>query len=146
MLAGHSVELDDCTTATVWTEDVELRGAEAITRHVGGPVPGTPAITRNEHGHGVAWYVATRLDRVGDEALVARIVDEVEVHPPVEAPAGVEVVRRRHENGASYLFLLNHTAEPAAVAVIGTELVSGSSVDGTWEIASGAVAVIREDR
>lgn len=146
LLAGQSVELDDGTTATVWTEDVELRGAEAIARHVGGPVPGTPAITRNEHGDGVAWYVATRLDRVGDEALLARIADEVDVYAPLEVPVGVEVVRRRHENGASYLFLLNHTAETAVVAVAGTELVSGSSVDGAWEIAPGAVAVIREDR
>lgn len=146
LLAGRSVELDDGTTATVWTEDVELRGAEAIARHVDGPVSGTPAITRNEYGDGVAWYVATRLDRVGDDALLARVLDEVGVRPPVEVPTGVEVVRRRQENGASYLFLLNHADEAAAVTVAGAELVDGIFVDGTWEIAPGAVAVVREDR
>ena len=38
------------------------RGAEAVASYVDGPQAGVPAVTRNAHGDGVAWYVATRTD------------------------------------------------------------------------------------
>ena len=51
--------------ADVWTEELELAGAEAVAHHADGPARGRPAVTRREVGDGVAWYVATRLDARG---------------------------------------------------------------------------------
>jgi beta-galactosidase len=56
----------------------------------------------------------------------------------------VEVVRRRGEHG-DYLFVLNHTAQPARVPLTapGTELLSGEHVTGDLTLAAHAAAVVR---
>jgi beta-galactosidase len=138
LLPGESVVLDDGSHATLWTEDVHLEGAEALVRHVDGPVAGRPAVTR----HGTATYVATRLDDAALDRLLAGVCQAAEVRPPVEGlPAGVEAVRRRGD-GAAYLFLINHGAEPVSVRVSGVDLLSGS--DGSVELEPFGVAVVRD--
>jgi beta-galactosidase len=144
LLAGQQVHLDDGTRADVWTEKLELRGAEVVASYVDGPLPGTPAITRNAHGEGTAWYVATRLDANGDAALLGRVVADLDVARPVEAPRGVELVRRRHDDGRSYVFALNHGDAAAMIEVRGTELLRDLTVGGALELPAGEVAVVRE--
>jgi beta-galactosidase len=132
--AGTSVALDDGSTADLWTEVLELRGARAVASYVDGPLPGTPAVTR----HGNAWYVATRLDDAGTAALADRIAREAGVARA--GGAGVEVVRRdRH------VFVLNRTGEPVTVPATGTELLGGTPCHGTVTVAPGSAAVVREE-
>ncbi len=132
--AGTSVALDDGSTADLWTEVLELRGAQAVASYVDGPLPGTPAVTR----HGNAWYVATRLDDAGTAALADRIAREAGVARA--GGAGVEVVRRdRH------VFVLNRTGEPVTVPATGTELLGGTPCHGTVTVAPGSAAVVREE-
>ncbi|GAA2766495.1 hypothetical protein GCM10010103_55360 [Streptomyces paradoxus] len=45
---------------TLWSERVRLTSAEAIASYAGGPLAGVPAVARNAHGTGVAWYLTTR--------------------------------------------------------------------------------------
>ncbi|WP_116245730.1 beta-galactosidase [Nocardiopsis sp. FIRDI 009] len=59
-------------TATVWSEDVRLEGAEAVARYASGPLEGSPAVTRRRHGAGSAWYVSARLSDAG----LARVLGE----------------------------------------------------------------------
>ncbi len=137
LLPGESVALDDGSTATVWTEDLHLDGAEALVRYVDGPVPGRPAVTRR----GTATYVATRLDDGALDRLLAGVCDAAGVRPAVEGlPAGVEAVRRRGEH--DYLFLLNHGADTVSVPVSGLDLLSGR--DGAVELEPFGVAVVRD--
>jgi beta-galactosidase len=143
LLADDRVRLDDGATGTVWTELVHLRGAEAVAAYVDGPVPGVAAVTRNRHGAGVAWYLATRLDAEATARLLAKACAEAGVVPPAGARPGVEVVRRAGD-GRSYLFVLNHGDEPAAVPAAGVDLVTGRPVGGTLSLAPGGVAVVRE--
>jgi beta-galactosidase len=132
------VALDDGSTATVWTEDLRLEGAEALVRYVDGPVAGRPAITR----HGTATYVATRLDDAALDRLLTGICEAAGVRPPVDGlPAGVEAVRRRGD-GAAYLFLINHGSEAVTLPVGGVDLLSGS--DGEVELEPFGVAVVRD--
>ncbi len=132
--AGTSVALDDGSTADLWTEVLELRGAQAVASYVVGPLPGTPAVTRN----GNAWYVATRLDEAATAALADRIAREAGVARA--GGAGVEVVRRdRH------VFVLNRTAEPATVPATGVDLLTGTPCHGTVTVAPGSAAVVREE-
>ncbi len=144
LVAGQQVRLDDGSTADVWTEDLQLRGAEAVASYVDGPLPGTPALTRHAYGSGTAWYAACRLDETGTARLVDRLLAEAGVDPVAETRPGVEVARRRAEDGRSWLFVINHTDEPATVPATGHDLVSETSVEGVVEVPAGAVAVVRE--
>ena len=143
LLAHESVALDDGGTADVWTEDLRLAGASAVLSYVDGPVPGAPAVTRHEHGSGVAWYLATRTDAATTASLVRRIVGDAGVTPVVATSPGVEVQRRRSGAG-SWLFVLNHTDVTASVPAFGTDIVTGAVVDGQVKVPAGGVAVVRE--
>jgi beta-galactosidase len=130
---GETARLDDGSTATVWSEDLRLEGAEAVASFVDGPVPGRPAITRHAVGDGIAWYVATRIDPA---PLLARVCAQAGVEPVLPGlPDGVEAVRRRGAGG-DFVFVLNHTGAPVAVG--GTDLLGGDGV-----VPPGGVAVMR---
>ncbi|MFJ6950557.1 beta-galactosidase [Micromonospora aurantiaca (nom. illeg.)] len=141
---GETVRLDDGARADVWTEWLHAEGAEVLAAYTDGPLPGVPALTRHTVGAGAAWYVGTRLDDEATDRLVARLLAETGVRPPVSAPAGVEVVRRRSAD-RSWLFVVNHRTEPARLAVSGAELLGGARCDGELEVPAGEVAVVREE-
>ncbi|WP_432158778.1 beta-galactosidase [Streptomyces sp. bgisy153] len=145
---AEAVRLGDGSTATVWSELVEPRGAETLLSFAddptcGGPVAGHPAITRHSYGDGVSWYVATRPDADGLREFLARVCEEAGVTAAAEVPAGVEAVRRRGPD-ASYLFVINHTARDVSVPAAGVDLLSGTAVDGKAEVRAGEVLVVRE--
>ncbi len=78
--------------------------------------------------------------------LLRTICTEAGVEPGLDAPAGVEAVRRSFGR-RSILFLLNH--RPGAVDVplsqAGTNLVDGSQVHaGLFKLGPHGAAVIRE--
>jgi beta-galactosidase len=141
----HAADPASGWTAGIWTERLHLTGARAVAGYLDGPLPGVPAITRNEHGAGTAWYAATRLDRPALGALVDRVLDDAGVAAAAAATPGVELVRRSGP-GRSYLFALNHTDAPAEVTTHGRDLVADVDVDGTLRLPAGAVAVVREER
>ena len=151
VLPGVVLTLDDRLVAgasgSVWAEDLRCTDAEAVTSFVDGPVPGVPAVTRREvEAGGVAWYVATRLDEAGTDALTARVVGEAGVAPVVDVPPGVDVTRRR-DGERSWLFVVNHTDAEVVVDVTGHDLVAERGVGGTDEplrVAAGGCAVVRE--
>ncbi|MFE9691080.1 beta-galactosidase [Micromonospora sp. NPDC005806] len=142
--AGERVRLDDGSTADVWTEWLHAEGAEVLASYADGPLPGVPALTRHPVGAGVAWYLGTRLDDPASDRLVARLLAESGVRPPVAAPTGVEVVRRRAAD-RSWLFVINHTDADARLAVTGAELLGGGWSDGELVVPAGEVAVVREE-
>ena len=137
------VRLSNGWDADVWTEHLHLAGAEAVATYVDGPLPGVPAVTRHQHGAGIAWYVACRLDQDATDALVARVLDETGIARPGPGP-GVEVVRRVAEDGRGWTFVINHTDTAATLAVTGHDLVSDLSVDGDLVVPGGGAAVVRE--
>jgi beta-galactosidase len=142
---ADEVLMDDGAVATTWVEHLHLDGAKAVASYADGPLPGVPALTRHEVGQGTAWYLATRLGGEHLGALVDRLLAEAEVEPPVATARGVELVRRSGE-GRSYLFVLNHGEEEAALAVAGHDLVADVDTGGNLVVAPGAVAVVREVR
>lgn len=142
---GERVGLSDGTFADVWTEHLHLAGAEAVTTYLDGPLAGVPSVTRHARGAGTAWYVACRTDARGTAALVRRLLDETGIRPVAATRPGVEVVRRVDNDDRSWVFVLNHTEEPATVPLSGHDLVRDARVDGTLDLAAGGVAVVRED-
>ncbi|MEU5790728.1 beta-galactosidase [Micromonospora purpureochromogenes] len=140
---GERVRLDDGATADVWTEWLHPEGAEVLASYVDGPLPGVAALTRHRVGRGTAWYVGTRLDEAATDRLVSRLLAEAGARPPVAAPAGVEVVRRR-DGDRSWLFVVNHTDAEVRLDVTGTELLGGARCTGELRVPAGEVAVVRE--
>ncbi|MGP3962474.1 beta-galactosidase [Nonomuraea sp. 3N208] len=105
------IRLASGATGTVWSELAHAGGAKVLDTYA----TGEPAWTRNAWGDGAAHYLTTRLD---DEALaevVAAVCAEAGAEPVAKAGPGVEVVRRSHFDGRSFLFAINHTEKNAVV-------------------------------
>jgi beta-galactosidase len=127
-----SVRLSDGSTGHAWSERGQVTDALPVAGYLDGPAAGGPAITRR----GPAWYVGTRLDDAALDRLLGRVL------APAPPGATVERVRRRHPDGRSYLFLLNHGPVDVDVAAHGTDLLTGVAFPG--RLAAGRVAVVEE--
>ncbi|WP_411374269.1 beta-galactosidase [Arthrobacter sp. MPF02] len=142
LLAGTQLKLSDGTVSSVWSEHVHLDGADALQTFTEYPLEGVPSLTRRAFGSGAAWYLATFPDRDGIEAVVDRLLAESGVAPAADADPGVEVVRRRADDGHSFVFAINHTRADAFVQAAGQDLLTGEPFTGS--VPAGSVAVIAE--
>ncbi|WP_203871755.1 beta-galactosidase [Planomonospora parontospora] len=131
-------------TGRSWSEAARATTAETLDAYADGPLAGSPAWTRNAWGAGAAHYLTTRLDDAALAAVLAAALAEAGVEPVAVTPPGVEVVRRSHPDGRSYLFAVNHTGAEAVVAATGTALPGGEPVDGALTVPAGGVGVVRE--
>jgi beta-galactosidase len=115
----------DAFRGSLWSEFVQLHGAEPLAVFVGGDLDGCPAITRNASGRGSAWYVATQPEPAAIEAILAAVFDG-RVDPVVAGlPRGVEAARR-----GDFLFLTNMGTESVVTTVAGRDLLTGTYSDG----------------
>jgi beta-galactosidase len=135
-------------SADIWTELIEVQGAEVLARFSDSFLQGHPALTLNRFGAGTAEYVGTNLER----PALARVLQEAwrraGIAPVTEAPAGVEAVRRTSPDG-SFLFLLNHGDAAVEVATSGrtVELDGGNGVkDGRVRLEHMDVVILRESQ
>ena len=140
--AGFAGEYD----CSLWADVIALEGAEplAVFRH--DFYAGRAAVTRHAFGRGVAYYVGTLPEAEAMKRLLRGILDEAGVLPVLETPQGVEATVRRSEDGARYLFLLNHNGRSEAVALpagVHHDLLSGRALAGTLELPPNGVAVMR---
>ncbi|MFJ9712207.1 beta-galactosidase [Streptomyces sp. NPDC101234] len=148
LLPGETLHLTgavpDGATATLWSERVQLAGAEAVASYVDGPLKGVPAVTRHAPGDGTAWYLATHPDPATLATLLDRICAEAGVQPVLATPMdGIEAVRRTGPD-ADYLFLIDHGGSGAEVPAKGIELLTGKDTNGWVTVPAGGVAVVRE--
>ena len=130
----------------LWTELIETSGAKALASFAGGRLDRLAAVTRHELGSGTAYYIGTRLDQASMARFLHSVWTEAGVAPQLEAPAGVEVLRRSIGH-RSILFLLNHrpSAVDVPLAQAGTNLVDGEAVHaGLFRLGPYGAAVIRE--
>ena len=145
LFADDVVTLDNGWSVGLWTELLELDGAEALARYSSGALDGIPALTRNTVGAGTASYLATRPDHAGLVALVDEFVEFVDLTPIAPIDQGLEVVRRTHGD-ASFLFGINHTDALLTISATGTDLITGTFHSGTVLVPAGAVVVLEESR
>ncbi|THV23610.1 beta-galactosidase [Glycomyces paridis] len=136
-------DLDDGSDVEDWTERVHLDGAEAVLRYASGSLAGAPAVTRNGIGEGAAWYVSAPLAEAAVDALAGRLAAEAGLEPVVDAPPGLEAVRRVGPEH-SYLFLLNHADTDATVAADGHDLLADAAVGPETTVPAGGARVVRE--
>ncbi|WP_229073083.1 beta-galactosidase [Actinoplanes sp. DH11] len=127
--------------ASGWAERVETAGAETVVRYGSGILAGAPAITRNRHGAGSAWYVSTALTGDALRDLLTRVAAEAGVAPVLDGrPDGVEAVRR-----GPLLFLFNHGPAAVVVPLPGTasDAVTGRELDRSVTVRDGGAVVVR---
>ncbi|MFF8974528.1 beta-galactosidase [Streptomyces sp. NPDC014995] len=148
LLAGESVELDDATTGTLWTDQVTATdaGTQVLARYRTGAHAGRPAVTRRATGGGSASYVSTRLGVDGLVSLLPRLLEPAGVTS--ELPAGlrgrVELTVRRGAAGR-FLFVVNRTDDTVPVTGLHGEVLHGSTdADGTLVLGPREVAVLRQ--
>ncbi|RMI09062.1 beta-galactosidase [Cellulomonas triticagri] len=154
---GERVDLDDGSVVTDWTERVVLDDAEAVVRYASSSLAGGAAVTRRtvpggsgspdgtgtSGTSGSAWYVSAMLPPDGVDRVVDRVVAETGLVPVAETEHGVEAVRRVGAD-ASYLFLLNRTAERRTATATGTDLLTGVGCGPAVDIPPGGARVLRE--
>jgi beta-galactosidase len=141
LLPSAAVQLGDGSIGAVWSELVRPTSATTVASFVDGPVAGSPAITRNSHGAGKAWYVATALDAGSFGSLVSQVLAGLDV--PTRGGTAVEVVTRVSEH-ARFTFVINHSDESFELPMTGVELITGQTVASTLVIPAGHVRVVRE--
>jgi len=125
----------------IWQEDVRLEGADIVAAHTSGPGEGEPAVTRNEYGQGQGWYVGTVLSVDDLKPVFERVYVDAGLAPS-GLPERVEVITR-HGNDADFVIAINHRDDAVTLDVTGTNLLSGESLAGEWELGAGEVAVVR---
>ncbi len=131
---GQERRLANGGRATLWTERLRCTTAEVVEAYE----DGTPAVTRNPFGQGLAWYVATELEPADLRTVLRQAVGDR------TTGENAEVVRRRGDGG-TYVFVVNHGAKDIEYEVTGHELVTGETVGGAVRVPAGAVRVVREE-
>jgi beta-galactosidase len=123
LLDDERVELDNGTTGTMWTDRIDLAGAEALAIYKTGEMAGRAAVTRHEVGAGSAAYVSTRLGPYGIGVVLSDLLGRAGVRSelPPELRGRVELTVR---DGVR--FLLNRTDEPVDLTALeaGTTLAA----------------------
>ncbi|WP_062299967.1 beta-galactosidase [Demequina maris] len=140
----EELALDDGSRASLWSERVELRGAEAVASFASGPALGHPAVTRHRRGDGLAWYAATALAADAYAALVARAADDAGVSRDPHAGPHVELVRRTG-HGRTYVFAINNSDRPVPLDVRGTDLLTGEVLRAATTLDAGEARIVREE-
>ncbi|MFI5675357.1 beta-galactosidase [Streptomyces cellulosae] len=148
LLAGDTVELDDATTGSVWTDRITVTDpqTQVLAHYRTGAQAGRPAVTRRETGGGSAAYVSTRLGVEGLTALLPRLLGPagVESELPADIRGAVELTVRRGPD-SRFLFLVNRTDSAVPVTgLAGEVLVGATAADGTLTLGPRDVAVLRQ--
>lgn len=135
-------------TGALWSDVIVADGADVIAKFTTGPLAGGPAVTRHRLGKGEAFYIGTRLDAAGLDAVMDAAVSCSGAKPAIgsKIPQGVEVVVRQSDQ-RRYLFAFNHSGETMRVSLgsYWSLVVGGDSVD-SLALDAGDVVVARQDR
>ena len=129
-------------------ELVRLETAQALATYEDDFYGGTPVVTRNNIGAGLADYVATDPDDRFLDDYLGGLLARHDIRAPLAAHSGVEVAVRTRD-GRQLLFVLNHTDEEVLVPLpAGSELrdlVSGKPVSGSVPLAARDVWILVDD-
>ncbi|WP_379151117.1 beta-galactosidase [Paenibacillus sp. sgz5001063] len=123
---------------------IHSEGAEVIATYGSDFYAGMPSLTVNSFGKGQAWYVASSCEPRLLQDILRTVFAEKQITPVLDAPDGVEVTKRSKED-QSFIFVLNHNPEPAAIPLQGEvyiDLLSGETITGVSEIPGRGVWIL----
>lgn len=122
---------------------IKPQDATVIGRYTKDFYAGTPALTVNSYGDGMAYYVGARMDEKGMEYLYQKIWKEIGITPK-QLPEGIEYHVRSNEED-TFEFYLNYTNEVKNIMDIseGTNLITGEKISQELSINPYDVTVIK---
>lgn len=134
--------------ADLWAERLRVLADDArivATYHSGnGWLDGRPAIVSRRTSGGSVTLLGAQFDVQTLEAALAPLLVEAGIGPVLDAPAGVEALRRVREDGQEVFVVINHTTADQSVPLSGgcVEHLTGVEVDGRLTLQPFAVAVL----
>lgn len=99
-----------------WNDLIETDTATTLAMHAFDFYAGTPAITVNKYGKGKVYYIGTGMKAELADRMVSEWIEQCDITPLLDTPAGVEVTHRQKE-GKTWFFVLNHNAETCSVRI-----------------------------
>ena len=139
---GGTVQLTGGLPGRIWTEDLDLVGAEAVLQYLDGPAAGGPAVTRHRVGSGSATYVSTVLDWTTLAEVLDPVLAQAQVPVRRDLPPDLELLTRVGPD-AAYLFAINHGSAAVDLPVEGVDLVTGEPCPGSAKIPAEGVRIFR---
>lgn len=115
VVPGHrtTVRINDHQyDAQLICDQIHLTGAKAVATYANEFYAGTPAVTENRYGRGMAWYVGSRLDHDGLWHIIDRVVKVSGVRPLVDEQTKLEITERTTTDGQRLYFVLNMSNDP----------------------------------
>lgn len=148
LLKHDSIKLDDGSSATIWTEEVDVVGSDVdvLRRYVEGELSGKPAVTRRSHDSGSATYVSARLGLEGLQRLVPDLLSKAQVQSGLPQPLWKcveQVIRQSQDGKTEWEFIINRTGKEVDLEDIKGELVVASGGAEVGKLAARRVAVFR---
>ncbi len=131
-------------TAKEYCEIIKVRDAEVLANYTDDFYKDMPAVTVKKTGAGKAYYVATRTESDGMEAILKHIWTEAGIAVK-KLPEGVEYHKRENAQ-YSYEFYMNYTENEQTVDTdgAGMELLSGREVSDSCTIPPLDSIIIRK--
>lgn len=107
-----------------FAEEIRSHGAEVIGTFTDGRLAGYPAMTRNTHGAGTGFYLATIPDTAGMETAMEWALRQANITPEIHGLSPwIETARR-----GDVLTVINHGTEKKTLAVQGTDILTGEEL------------------
>lgn len=95
---------------------LHLQGATSLSVYQDDFYQGMPVLTKNQYGKGTAYYVATRSNEDFYQEFLKTICNDLNIHPLLDVPQGVEVTKRENDV-YEYYFILNHLEESVSISL-----------------------------
>lgn len=132
-------------TATKFADWITTTSAETLAGYRPWHMQPYAAATRNRFGAGWGYYVGTVVQEEGFyNALFADVLEKAGCAPQLTLPNGIEMTVRSSQDGARYLFLLNHLEDPVEVNIPAgyRNLLTGEVIAETLTLDRFGVAVL----
>ncbi|MBC8142466.1 MAG: beta-galactosidase [Armatimonadetes bacterium] len=145
------IAADTTFRADLLCDRVRLETARPIGVYTDDFYAGEPVFTVNAHGDGLGYYLASRLEPAGLQAVLRAVCREKGIASPLldgdAPPPGVEIAERVSPDGTRLMYLLQHGADTADVLLTAgatyTDLLTGESMTSTARLAPRDVRVLR---
>ena len=95
---------------------LHLQGATSLSVYQEDFYQGMPVLTKNQYGKGTAYYIATRSNEYFYQEFLKTICNDLNIHPLLDVPQGVEVTKRENDV-YEYYFILNHLEESVSISL-----------------------------
>ena len=95
---------------------LHLQGATSLSVYQDDFYQGMPVLTKNQYGKGTAYYITTRSNEDFYQEFLETICNDLNIHPLLDVPQGVEVTKRENDV-YEYYFILNHLEQSVSISL-----------------------------